>query len=851
MKKLFLLLLVASFTWSYAQDFDGVVYDATCFASNDGYIDVTVTSEPNGYFEYSWSDGQMTEDAYNLVAGTYTLTVTDILAKGLNSMNYTEQTFIVGEPPVINITIDSQTSPLCPGESNGEISISVTGGTGTYTYAWSAIINTGFTPTTQDVANLMADEYSVIVTDDNACQMELTNIVLSDPAGMEIEITPTDESCFGANDAEIFVFVNEGGGTPEFTYLWSTGDVSQLISNLDIDPIMGYEEFWVTITDANGCTEMTGAMVNAAWDPEYEIATINSNCGLANGEASVEGLEGSFEITWITGEIGDHIYGLRAGLYTVEINDLDMGCSSIKEFYIEDNSGATFTPTVIDASSLTTNDGQISLVISGGTAPHIVVWDNAMISNINPNLYSGSYSATITDADGCLNTVCVPVGYITDLSASGSSTNTGMCSGVNGSATVYPWGGLPPYVFAWDDPSIQTTATANNLTAGIYHCLITDFALNQVTITVAVGDNGGPNISFDTGGIETCGQADGYININASGGTGTLSYLWSNGTTNQNLTNASAGHYQLLVTDQAFPNPCHTAYNEYVQGSMPMEQTICIVTVDSVTNHNLVVWENVQTDGVDHYNIYRDHCDNDFSFVGSVNADAITVFEDITSLPFIKSYSYKISAVDACGNESDLSPVHKTIHLEINLDEINHEAQLIWDDYIGFPNPIFKLYKKTTDLGWVLLSELPSTDFSFVDELYNDTTISYAIIVEKPGGEADACDAWNGIDHASGGPYYQSMSNLEDEGIVNHTQIDNTTKGQFSAYPNPVRGILNIENTETIQSIKIFDLTGKLISSYQNVNQKKTQLNTQNFEAGIYILEIQSSEIIKERIIIE
>lgn len=846
MKKLFLLLLMAgTISWSYAQDFDGVVYDATCNGSVDGQIDITMISEPTGFFEFNWSNGEHTEDISGLTPGNYTLTVTDIMAKSMNSIT-SEQTFTVLEPPAITITVVSQISPSCPGDADGEINISVSTGVAPYEYSWTALFDQMFFETTENVSGLASDTYIVQVIDNNGC-VQQENIALADPEYMEIEITPIDESCYGANDAGVDLNVVSGGASP-YTYLWSTGATSQNLSGLFIDPTMGYEEFWVTITDANGCTEMTGTMVNAQYEPEYEIYTINSNCGNSDGEAMILGLDGNFEITWVTGEITDHIYSLHAGLYTVEINNIDMGCSSIQEFYIEDNTDAVITPTVLDATSPSTNDGQITLNITGGNPPHIVVWDNAMLGNINPNLYAGSYSATITDANGCLNTTCVGVGYISELSSSVSSTNTNSCSGINGSATVSPSDGIPPYVFIWDDPNTQSTAMASNLTAGIYHCVITDASLTQITVTVAVGDNGGANVSFIEDGIETCGQSDGYININATGGTGTLSYLWSNGSTSQNLTNVAEGYYQLLVTDQGFP-ACYTSFSGYVQGTVPMEQPICIVTVDSATNHNLVVWENIQTDGVDHYNIYRDNCDNGFGLIGSVNADAITVFEDLNSLPFIQSYAYKISAVDACGNESMLSPMHKTIHLEINLNEGTQEAQLIWDDYMGFPNPVFKLYKKVIDLGWILLAEVQNTEYSFIDIEYNDTTISYAILVEHPDG-VDACDAWNGNSKASGGPYYQSTSNIEDEGIINHTQLDNLDS-QLSIYPNPTNRVLNINNSDIINSVKLFDISGKLIISYQNINKNEIRLNTQNFEPGIYILEIHSTEITKERIVIE
>ncbi len=738
------------------------------------------------------------------------------------------------------------TNVNCGEGADGAIDITVTGGSGQYTYEWSG--PNSFSSTDEDIINLIAGAYSVTVTDVGAKSLNSINTteeyIVTEPSLFELDFQHTNISCVGANDGSIDLTVLQGG-TPPYSYLWSNGATTEDLSGLTIDE-MGYGEYWVTVSDVNGCQEYGGDMINDAMDIYFSLNITNSNCGNADGMATVEELEGSpddYEITWVTGQTGLTADNLAAGIYSVQVQLISLGCSKTEYFFVEDAGGAVITPQVLDASSPTTNDGQITLDITGGQAPYLVGWSNAMLGVVNPNLYPGSYSATVTDANGCINRVCVSVSNNSELWAYPNSTNTSSCISSDGSATVNVGGGTPPYAYVWDDAANQTTATASNLSAGIYHCAVTDASLISKTVTIAVGNTGGPNVILEDAGSTICGLDNGYLNIGVSGGAGSYNYLWSNGATTQDLSSVSAGNYSLIVND----GTCSTSYNGYIGSIMLQEQPICMVTVDSTTDHNFVVWENVQDVGVDHYNVYRLGCDQNYGLIGSVNADAVSVFEDISSLPFIQSYSYQITAVDACGNESNRSNFHKTIHLEINLDEANHQAQLIWDDYIGFPNPIFKLYKKTTDQGWVLLSDVPNTDLSFTDFQYNDTTISYAIIVEKPDGN---CDAWNGVSHASGGPYYQSSSNLEDEGIINHTGVENMGN-LLSIYPNPAHRVLNVKSQDLISTIRIFDISGKLIVTYQNVNQKNVKINTQNFESGVYILEVQSSELTKERIVIE
>ena len=739
------------------------------------------------------------------------------------------------------------TNCTCYGSSDGSIDLTITNGSGIYSFTWTGPNN--FNATTQNINGLEAGDYEVEVIDNQARSLQsintIVNFTVTQPS--EIVVTPTthDESCYGANDASITLDVT--GGTPGYTYIWTNGMTSQNLTNISVDPEIMYSEFWVTVTDANACTSSSGATVNAAPEQTYNIVTINANCGNADGEAYVDGLQGNYEVTWVNGATGEHVYNLTAGIYSVEINNLDIGCSTTQEFYIEDNTTATFTPNVSDATSPTTNDGQIILNISGGTAPFGVVWDNGIIGNINPNLYAGNYSATITDANGCLNNLCVSVGNLQEMGGSVSTSNTSTCSGVDGSATANVWGGQTPYGFLWDDPNNQTTQTASNLSAGIYHCIVSDAIGHQLTLTTVIGDNGGPTVSWENEGQTECGQNNGFISVNVSGGTAPYNYLWTNGQTTQDISNLPVGEYGLLVTDNSFPAACHTSYTSSIYSNYPNIQPICMVTVDSTTDHNLVIWENQASSGIDHYNIYRDNCDNTFNLIGTVATDAISVFEDISSLPFVKSYAYKISAVDNCGNESQQSMAHKTIHLKIVLNEAAGSAQLLWDDYIGFANPIFKLYKKTTDQGWILLSDVVNTEMSYTDLNYNDTTISYAVQVVKPDG---GCDAWNGVSHVTGGPYYQSSSNIEDEGIVNHTSV-NAVNSEFSIYPNPSNGILNIKSSETIKSVKIMDITGKTVNSFINIEQNNLKINTRNIKPGVYIMEVDAGQLIREQIIIE
>jgi len=279
-----------------------------------------------------------------------------------------------------------------------------------------------------------------------------------------------------------------------------------------------------------------------------------------------------------------------------------------------------------------------------------------------------------------------------------------------------------------------------------------------------------------------------------------------------------------------------------------------MVTVDTTTNHNLIVWEKEQEEGLDHFNIYRQNCNETYNKIGTVAADAITVFEDINSKPAVRSYSYKISAIDACGNESALSSKHKTMHLDLVLDPDGKKGQLIWDDYEGFPNPIFKLYVKlNSNNNWVFLKNIPNTQY-YVNVGFTGDTVAYSISVEKPEGKA--CDAWNG-NRASGGPYYQSISNLEDEGTANtkdtvgtETAAQKIINTPISIYPNPTKGIVTVKGNN-IQYIEVTNVRGQIIFK-QETNTNNLNINLSNHAKGIYFVKIMgNNSITVQKIVLE
>jgi hypothetical protein len=227
--------------------------DISCNGGTDGEA-LAAASGGTAPYTYLWSDGQTTTSATNLAAGTYNVTVTDDAScNSVSSVTITEPTAITSTDVVTDVS--------CNGDSDGAIELSVTGGTGTYTFLWSN------TATTEDLTGLTAGVYTATVTDVNGCNLSVGPVTVSEPSALVLTETTTDATTVGGSDGAIDLTVS--GGTSTYTYLWSNGATTEDISGLTAGT------YTCTITDANGCSEAVSATVL-----DGVASLVNSNSGI-------------------------------------------------------------------------------------------------------------------------------------------------------------------------------------------------------------------------------------------------------------------------------------------------------------------------------------------------------------------------------------------------------------------------------------------------------------------------------------------------------------------------------------------------------------------------------------------
>ncbi len=284
----------------------------------------------------------------------------------------------------------------------------------------------------------------------------------------------------------------------------------------------------------------------------------------------------------------------------------------------------------------------------------------------------------------------------------------------------------------------------------------------------------------------------------------------------------------------------------------PVTPEICIVTVDTTNGKNLIVWEKTPDVGIASYNIYRETTTADiYGLIGNVLYDSLSIFTDTASVPEQQSYRYKISAVDICGNESDTSAYHQTLHLSVTLGVPPDKYQLDWQDhYQGFIFYTYYIYRGLSPYNLQLINSISTSLTSYTDlDPIPDTVNYYRVAAVKP----DTCDP-TGTAKTQSGPYSQSLSNIDEAGVAPGIAEITSYNGELNIFPNPFTSKTTIEfsnpNNESYKLI-ITDVTGKVMKVVENIQTSKVEIEKGNLSSGFYLIELRGERIYRGRVVIE
>ena len=507
--------------------------EISCYGGNDGKLTAMVSGGTPGY-TFMWSNGANTAMNANLSAGTYTVTITD--ANGCTCT----KTVTLNNPPQLNCSITINNHVSCYGGNDGKLTANAaSGGTPGYTFAWSNGANTAM------ISNLSAGSYTVTVTDTEGC-ICVSTATITEPIELECWITVNQEiSCTGGNDGKLTV--TAGGGTPGYTFAWSNGANTAMISNLTAGT------YTVTVTDANGCTCTKSMTLNDPPQLNCSI-TINNHVSCYGGNdgklnSNCQRRHTRLYFAWSNGANTAMINNLSIGTYTVTVTDAN-GCTCVSSATITEPIELECWVTIDnEISCYGGNDGKMTVTAGGGTPGYTFAWSNGANTAMINNLTAGTYTVTVTDANGCTCTKSMTLSDPPQLNCSVTINDHVSCFGGNdGKLTANANGGTPGYTYAWSNGA--NTAMISNLTAGTYTITVTDTEGCTCVSSATVNEPPALNCSVVVDNQISCaGGNDGKLTAMVSGGTPGYTFMWSNGVNTAMNPNLPAGTYTVTVTD--------------------------------------------------------------------------------------------------------------------------------------------------------------------------------------------------------------------------------------------------------------------------------------------------------------
>jgi gliding motility-associated-like protein len=577
-------------------DYNG--FEVSGFGLDDGSIDLTVTGGVDTQaYTYSWSasnggaipTGQdAVEDPSGLTAGTYTVLVTDA-----NSCTETIS-FTLTEPNelLVNENIAEHQNVDCFGDSTGVIQIDITqGSVGPYDYslnlAGAVVETTNTTALNYRFENLAAGDYNATVVDANGNSVTVNNIIISQPvSAFAASITTSsytgpngtfELSCFGGSDGVIDITLsggipfNEGLPTAYYNYILTNSSVTIVTTGqgttINKTNLLA-DTYTLNATDETGNCVINELIVLS--EPDPLIITTDFFQDMSCFQAD----DGTISVT-VSGGLGNYIYNwtkdgnpfattddlsaLDAGQYVLMVEDTGTNSCSVSETYVINEPLALQVSLDSKTDILCNGDstGAINISVSGGTTFTSVARDYQFnwvhdsgatyITEDLSNIPAGTYDLTVTDANGCSETLQVVLTEPTAVIFNPTTTDIN-CYGYNdGSITINPTGGVTPYVLTWSDLGNGTTRT--NLSPGTYTTTIVDGNNCTHIENITILDAPIFAINGTKTDISCFGANDGSIDLTITGGVAPLVLSWNDDPTpGLQRNNLGPGVYDVTIT---------------------------------------------------------------------------------------------------------------------------------------------------------------------------------------------------------------------------------------------------------------------------------------------------------------
>ncbi len=447
--------------------------DPLCYQLPTGQITINETAGTPPY-TYAWPDGSILNPATNLLGDvSICVSITDNVGCTL------EVCHTLVDPAELVVTTASV--PTQCGFLEGEITATVTGGTGAHTTTWTESYSGDY------IIGLHPGDYDGIIVDANGCTVLVTETVGFFGAGVVSITQIQDIMCFGNTTAVLTSEMTDG--TLPYTYIWTEpGQTSANLSGI------GAGTYSVSIVDTYGCSGEISYDVTQPDLLTMNFAHVDILCrGGNNGSATVSVVGGvnPYTYDWEHGPTSSHISGLIAGTYSVVVNDLN-GCT-LSDYVevLQPEKNLNMNLTASDVTCEGRFDGGAIAQGDGGTSPYTIYWfqyDQLIASGEElTSLRAGDYTVELFDANNCTTDGSFSIIEPAALNVNSELTAV-TCKGYSdGTITVSPNGGTAPYEITWSNG--DSTTNGYNLVSGTYFITVTDGKQCSKSIGLVVPDS--------------------------------------------------------------------------------------------------------------------------------------------------------------------------------------------------------------------------------------------------------------------------------------------------------------------------------------------------------------------------
>ena len=553
------------------------IEEPTCSYSADGKVGLSIS--PPGTYEIAWSTAEFNTDSIrNIENGQYAVSVTDQSGCAVIS------SFTVNTAPIaVQGTV---TDATCLSSANGQINVSVQGGTpfsdGTYMFQWP-----GFPPvrgTTNTLSNIMRGDYTLTVSDSNGCFINETFTVNANREIVLDALTIVEPNCFGDETGSISIQVStlNAGNDDGYIFDWERNMMNvnaSFVTGADLSMSnvgLGAGRYDVTITDFDeglDCILDTFVVINEPPPIMVELVSlIDETCNPGtDGEMVVRATGGramspaDYIYDWgnhpsIT-DFSPSQQGLSAGIFTLRVYDTgDLMCFTDTLFELVQEEGPqilSFDSTSVSCGGGMDGELEVFYVRPMGQTFNVNWTDQSGMlysGDRITGLGSGTYTVTVTASAGCESIDTVYLGPATDIVLDSVQYGIPTCpNSQNGSVTVFATGPGGNLRYTWDHPNGSNNPRLPSVGVGTYSVTISADGSNCPPLVIDTLSVPSPDI-FDVSfsGIQgaTCpGICDGTAMASATGGTGTINYIWTSGETTANAMNLCAGSNFVTVSD--------------------------------------------------------------------------------------------------------------------------------------------------------------------------------------------------------------------------------------------------------------------------------------------------------------